>query len=120
VLDTYTSAEIVAIAESAHGTNPSAFANCVIAYSPTSDAEVQCFEGLFEGRLVAPRGNNAFGFDDIFVATGSEKPFAEMSADEKAMFSPRGQAIKYSAIWTSRAGRRCEHRDKLGSSRPAL
>jgi len=41
-----------------------------------------------------PRGNKGFGFDPIFVPSGSTKTFAEMSINEKNMFSHRAKAVE--------------------------
>ena len=46
------------------------------------------------GTIVSPRGSNGFGFDTIFQPDGSDKTFAEMSADEKQTFSPRAKALQ--------------------------
>jgi len=51
------------------------------------------FEGICEGRVtIAQRGTNGFGYDSVFVPTGSDKTFAEMAMDEKNRFSHRKKA----------------------------
>jgi XTP/dITP diphosphohydrolase len=40
------------------------------------------------------RGSNGFGYDPIFIPDGSEISFAEMSMDEKSLFSHRKKAVK--------------------------
>ena len=45
-------------------------------------------EGILEGTIVEPRGNNGFGFDPIFeLSTG--KTLAELSSEEKNRLSAR-------------------------------
>lgn len=40
------------------------------------------------------RGDKGFGFDPVFVPDGSHKTFAEMSIEEKNMFSHRARAVE--------------------------
>lgn len=53
-------------------------------------AEGVC-EGLLEGK---PRGDGGFGYDPIFVAMGSERTMAELTAEEKDAISHRGRAFR--------------------------
>jgi non-canonical purine NTP pyrophosphatase (RdgB/HAM1 family) len=46
-----------------------------------------------EGKIVPPRGNNGFGWDEIFEPVGPNKTFAEMAAEEKNAISPRRNAL---------------------------
>ncbi len=55
---------------------------------------VYYFEGKIIGTIVAPRGDNGFGWDEIFQPEGSNKTFAEMSAAEKLSMSMRGIAAR--------------------------
>lgn len=51
--------------------------------------------GEIEGRLTtAPRGTNGFGYDPIFMPTGSGLTTAEMSAEQKDAISHRGRAFR--------------------------
>ena len=51
------------------------------------------FEGICDGRITEqPRGSAGFGYDPVFIPSGSEKTFAEMSLEEKNMFSHRRKA----------------------------
>lgn len=51
------------------------------------------FEGICEGQIInAQKGSNGFGYDPVFVPVGSEKTFAEMSLEEKNVFSHRKKA----------------------------
>jgi non-canonical purine NTP pyrophosphatase (RdgB/HAM1 family) len=78
--------------------NRSARAVCAIA----------CFDGerLVEARGMAdgsiapaPRGERGFGWDAVFVPSGSARTFAEMAASEKDSVSHRGRA------WEELAGK---------------
>ena len=51
------------------------------------------FEGICEGKIIdSQKGSNGFGYDPVFVPNGSKKTFAEMSLEEKNMFSHRKKA----------------------------
>ncbi len=52
------------------------------------------FEGICEGEIIRePRGQNGFGYDPVFVPTGSKRTFAEMNTKEKNVFSHRKKAM---------------------------
>ena len=51
------------------------------------------FEGALRGTIVAPHGNNGFGWDPIFQPDGHTKTFAEMSREEKNNISMRRIAV---------------------------
>ena len=54
----------------------------------------QFFEGICEGTIITERrGNKGFGYDPVFVPIGSTKSFAEMTMDEKNLFSHRRKAM---------------------------
>lgn len=54
----------------------------------------QLFEGICEGRIISRgKGTNGFGYDPVFIPTGSEKTFAEMEMGEKNTFSHRKKAM---------------------------
>ncbi len=58
------------------------------------------FEAETPGEIARePRGTQGFGFDPVFIPEGSEKTFAEMSLEEKNMFSHRGKAAKKLCAW---------------------
>lgn len=66
---------------------------------------------LFEGRVAgtisrAPKGNNGFGFDPIFVPNGSTKTFAELTLEEKSRISHRAVAMRQFAEWFLSTARR--------------
>lgn len=51
------------------------------------------FEGRCEGQVLrSPAGNGGFGYDPVFQPDGSDKSFAEMSEEEKNIFSHRRKA----------------------------
>jgi len=51
------------------------------------------FEGICDGEInTTQRGNNGFGYDSIFKPEGSNKTFAEMTLQEKNIFSHRKKA----------------------------
>lgn len=56
--------------------------------------KVHLFEGRIDGTIITEkRGDNGFGYDPIFVPEGSDKTFAEMTADEKNEVSHRGRSL---------------------------
>ncbi|EWC89290.1 hypothetical protein PFNF54_01855 [Plasmodium falciparum NF54] len=46
-----------------------------------------------DGKIVEPRGNNKFGWDNIFQPESLSKTFGEMTFDEKQNLSPRFKAF---------------------------
>lgn len=51
--------------------------------------------GTIEGRILfAPRGENGFGYDPLFLPDGYDKTTAELSAEEKNAISHRGNALR--------------------------
>ncbi len=51
-------------------------------------------EGRCYGRIaLAPSGAEGFGYDPLFIPDGRDKPFAELSPDEKNAISHRGRAL---------------------------
>ena len=66
---------------------------------------VRVFTGRCDGRITfEARGESGFGFDPIFQPEGSDKTFAEMSVEEKNMFSHRANALRQLAKWLRRKG----------------
>jgi XTP/dITP diphosphohydrolase len=57
------------------------------------DGKQYQFEGLCNGKIMSElKGNDGFGYDPIFVPNGSDKTFAEMTMEEKNMYSHRRKA----------------------------
>lgn len=57
------------------------------------DSREYFFEGVCEGEIIKQRrGNQGFGYDPVFIPSGSSKTFAEMSIEEKNQFSHRKKA----------------------------
>lgn len=51
-------------------------------------------EGICEGSiLTAPRGDNGFGYDPIFLPNGFERSMSELTMEEKNAISHRGKAL---------------------------
>jgi non-canonical purine NTP pyrophosphatase (RdgB/HAM1 family) len=68
-----------------------ATASCVIAFR--SETQQLTAIGRIEGSIARePRGNGGFGWDSIFLPDGSERTFAEMTAEEKNAMSHRRRA----------------------------
>lgn len=59
------------------------------------DGTETLFEGICEGRIIEKkRGLKGFGYDPVFIPTGSDKTFAEMDIAEKNRFSHRKKATE--------------------------
>lgn len=56
--------------------------------------EIKYFEGIVEGRIVSPIGDNGFGWDMIFVPQNQSNTFAQMSDDEKSTISHRSICLR--------------------------
>lgn len=53
------------------------------------------FEGTLNGEITdKPSGNNGFGYDPIFIPSGYDKTFGDLSIDVKKEISHRSRAIK--------------------------
>ncbi len=72
----------------------SAYFACVLALKEPGK-ETKIFEGQVNGTITPHRkGEKGFGFDPVFIPNGFDRTFAEMTSDEKASISHRGQALK--------------------------
>jgi len=61
------------------------------------------FQGEVCGQLLtAPRGSQGFGYDPLFHFPELGKTFAEISAEEKAKYSHRGNAFRLFLDWLTR------------------
>ena len=88
--------EMVAIAEEGR----TARFVCVIA-GARDGVTVATARGTAEGRvLLSPRGAGGFGYDPLFLLPSLNKTFAELSPEEKAAVSHRGQAFRrFLELW---------------------
>lgn len=68
--------------------NNQAVARTIIGYAKDQN-NIRFFEGELKGEIVSPRGNNQFGWNDIFRPEGFTKTFAQMSQKEKVKISMR-------------------------------
>ena len=51
-------------------------------------------EGIVEGTIATSMsGSEGFGYDPLFIPTGYDATFADMSAEEKNAISHRGRAV---------------------------
>lgn len=58
------------------------------------DGEELIFEGTVEGKIIdTERGESGFGYDRLFMPDGTNKTFAQMTADEKNAISHRARAM---------------------------
>lgn len=82
---------------------------CVIAFVPVPHEEIvsaspvcyadgldaSTFDGTCEGKIIsAPRGQNGFGYDPLFVPDGFARTFAELGEDVKNQLSHRAKALE--------------------------
>jgi len=59
------------------------------------NGEKHLFEGIAPGAIIEQqRGAGGFGYDPIFVPTGYDKTFAEMTMEEKGRISHRSKAVQ--------------------------
>lgn len=68
-------------------------AKTIIGYAKNKD-EIEFFEGVVPGKIVAQTGVSGFGWDPIFQPDGHDKTFAEMTAEEKNGVSMRKIAVE--------------------------
>ena len=66
--------------------NDGAEAKTIIGYAKNRE-EIHFFEGALRGRIVEPRGETNFGWDPIFLPTGYETTFAQMSPRDSRFFN---------------------------------
>jgi XTP/dITP diphosphohydrolase len=80
---------VIALAPVPHGQIASASPVC---YADGLDTST--FAGACEGKIIfAPRGQNGFGYDPLFVPDGFEQTFAELDDDVKNRLSHRARAL---------------------------
>ena len=72
---------------------------CVLA-AARDGKTLAAFHGAAEGVILdAPRGANGFGYDPLFYFPQIAKTFAELGAEEKALYSHRGAAFRKFLEW---------------------
>lgn len=65
------------------------------------------FEGTCNGTIIKEMiGRNGFGYDPIFVPDGASKTFAEMTVEEKNMYSHRKKATHQLITFLSQIGKK--------------
>ncbi|MGA8215744.1 MAG: RdgB/HAM1 family non-canonical purine NTP pyrophosphatase [Candidatus Sulfotelmatobacter sp.] len=75
---------------------------CVLA-AARDGKTLATFRGVAEGIILdVPRGTNGFGYDPLFYFPEIKKTFAELSAEEKSMYSHRGAAFREFLRWCER------------------
>lgn len=72
--------------------NPAARALCGVGYH--DGQRIHYFEGVTEGTIVNPRGEQGFGWDPIFQPQDKNQTFAEMTPTQKNQLSMRAKALK--------------------------
>jgi XTP/dITP diphosphohydrolase len=66
---------------------------CVLAFIAPPGSE-KIVEGICPGTIIeTPRGAQGFGYDPLFVPTGYDETFAEMSMEVKNTLSHRAKAL---------------------------
>ena len=79
--------------------NRSASFRCHLAIVAPHGEEL-VFEGSCLGEIIHERrGEGGFGYDPVFVPVGHESTFAELSDNEKASLSHRGDAMRQFVAW---------------------
>ena len=71
----------------------SAVAICIFAYTSGPGQPVVLFQGQTTGKIVSPRGSQAFGWDSCFQPDGYNLTYAELSKDIKNQISQRYTAL---------------------------
>ena len=72
---------------------------CVLAAARNGQT-LATFRGTAEGFILSARqGSNGFGYDPLFYFPAIEKTFAQLTAEEKARYSHRGQALRKLLEW---------------------
>ena len=66
-----------------------------VCYADEFEEQTEVFDGVCEGRIIsAPRGQNGFGYDPLFVPVGFEQTFAELGDQVKNQLSHRSKALQ--------------------------
>eukprot|EP00216_Chloropicon_sp_CCMP2111_P000957 CAMPEP_0198246052 /NCGR_PEP_ID=MMETSP1446-20131203/44395_1 /TAXON_ID=1461542 ORGANISM="Unidentified sp, Strain CCMP2111" /NCGR_SAMPLE_ID=MMETSP1446 /ASSEMBLY_ACC=CAM_ASM_001112 /LENGTH=196 /DNA_ID=CAMNT_0043930325 /DNA_START=11 /DNA_END=601 /DNA_ORIENTATION=+ len=71
----------------------SGYALCTFAYSTGPGSNPKVFQGKTDGKIVAARGPNDFGWDPVFQPDGFDQTYAELDKDVKNSISHRYKAV---------------------------
>ncbi len=86
-------AKLLAALEDVPAGERSAHFTCAVAI--VGDGVREVFEGRCDGMIaMASQGAGGFGYDPVFIDSHSGRTFAELSSQEKAARSHRGQALR--------------------------
>ncbi len=67
---------------------------CAMAFADENGNIIFAAEGVCTGKIsIAPRGTNGFGYDPIFIPTGFEQTFGELTNETKQKISHRALAM---------------------------
>jgi XTP/dITP diphosphohydrolase len=67
---------------------------CALVYQAGDTRKETVVRGVWPGSIVrAPRGEGGFGYDPVFLPSGSGRTAAELSPEEKDAVSHRGRAL---------------------------
>ncbi len=72
---------------------------CALALALPNKPLVVLSDYVIGGIAFAPRGNNGFGYDPLFVLPERRLTTAELSMEEKSQISHRGKAVRRLAQW---------------------
>ncbi len=79
---------------------------CAMALAAPDGSILHETEGRVDGEIAeTPRGEGGFGYDPIFLYPPAGRTFAEMSRDEKAAVSHRGNAARAMRAWLAASPR---------------
>ena len=71
-----------------------------VCYAEEAELQTELFEGTCEGRIgFAPRGRGGFGYDPLFIPSGYEQTFGELSEEVKNRLSHRARALEKLRRW---------------------
>jgi XTP/dITP diphosphohydrolase len=71
-----------------------------VCYAEEAELQTELFEGTCEGRIgFAPRGRGGFGYDPLFMPSGYEQTFGELSEEAKNRLSHRARALEKLRRW---------------------
>jgi XTP/dITP diphosphohydrolase len=66
-----------------------------VCYADEMETQTELFDGVCEGVIaLAPAGNGGFGYDPLFVPSGYDRSFGELSSEVKNRLSHRAKALE--------------------------